>query len=199
MLIVLIAATWVLIDLLPSRHKNLQYALQLPIALELPEFSLLDQSGEALTNNWFKGRWTLVFFGFTHCPDICPATLQLLSIARQRLLGAAPGAELPTILLVSVDPDRDTPKSLQAYISHFGEGFFAATGELEELQKLTSTLGIYFERETVAPDAIDQNYNVAHSAHVIVIDDRGRYSAVFGPPHNIAAFVTDLPLLMHTR
>ncbi len=198
-LLVAIGGIWLLNDVLPSRHTELQHALQLPQPLELPQFQLLDHNGEPLTNDWFKGRWTLVFFGFTHCPDICPATLQILSLARQRLMAADHGGGLPDILLISVDPDRDSPDSLKQYVAHFGEGVNGATGALEELQKLTSTVGIYFAREETESDVYPDNYNVAHSAHVIVIDDQGNYSAVFGAPHSIDAFVTDMPLLMGSR
>jgi len=167
-------------------------AMVLPEAVTLPEFSLVDQDGERFDREALLGHWSLLFFGFTHCPDICPATLQVLSIARERL--AEESVNPPAVILVSVDPDRDTPGILRQYVSHFGDGITGVTGDLAELQKLTSALGIYFAREPQESSA--GGYNVAHSAHVVVIDDRGRYAAVFSPPHSVDAFVTDMPRLI---
>lgn len=190
---------WMLTGVWQARQPALQHALQLPEPRTLPEFQLLDQQGIALTNDWFRGRWTLVFFGFTHCPDICPATLQILSAARRELQATGRADDLPQILLISVDPERDTVASLQQYIAHFGEGISGATGALEEIRKLASALGIFFEREALEPGDDPRQYNVAHSAHVLLIDDQGMYRAVFSPPHSIAAFVTDLPILMRSN
>lgn len=187
---------WMLTGVWQLRPPELQHALQLPQPRDLPEFQLLDHNGAPLTNEWFKGSWTLVFFGFTHCPDICPATLQMLSSARAKLLTGGYAGDMPRILLISVDPERDTAESLRQYIAHFGEGVSAATGTLDELQKLASALGIFFAREAPEPANDPGHYNVAHSAHVLVIDERGKYAAVFSPPHSIDAFVTDMPLLM---
>ena len=106
---------------------------------------------------------------------------------------------LPDILLISVDPERDTVDLLQQYVSHFGEGISGATGTIAELSKLTRTLGVYFEKQPAASETELQDYNVAHSAHVIVIDRRGDYYAVFSAPHSIEAFVTDMPILMRTQ
>lgn len=173
-----------------------QHALRLPSPLELPEFTLQDQDGSPLTDEWFEDQWTLAFFGFTHCPDICPATLQVLMLARAQLAGAIPESELPEILLVSVDPGRDSPDVLKQYVAHFGAGVSGATGQLQELQKLTRTLGVYFAKEDPGAGDDPANYNVAHSAHVVVIDDQGNYSAVFSAPHTVEAFVADIPVLM---
>jgi len=169
-----------------------QYAMVLPETAALPDFSLVDQDGHPFGPRSLVGHWSLIFFGFTNCPDICPATLQVLSIARQRL--AELNQEAPEVILVSVDPDRDSPDILRRYVGHFGDGVTGVTGDMEELRKLTSALGIYFGREP--EDSPGQNYNVAHSAHVVVIDGHGRYAAVFSAPHSVDAFVTDLPVLM---
>ena len=176
-----------------------RFAMRLPQTTRLPEFQLLNHNGDVLTNDWFNDRWTLVFFGFTNCPDICPATLQLLSAARRQIAAADSEAMLPDILLISVDPERDTVDLLQQYVSHFGEGVSGATGTIAELSKLTRTLGVYFEKQPAASETELQDYNVAHSAHVIVIDQRGNYYAVFSAPHSIEAFVTDMPILMRTQ
>jgi protein SCO1/2 len=171
--------------------RELQHATRLPQPLTLPQFSLVDAQGEAFGRQHLSGRWTMAFFGFTRCPDICPATLQMMSLARQRLADAGTGLPSPDILLVSVDPERDTPSVLQDYTAHFGPGVRGVTGPAAELAKLTTPLGIYFEREASNTD----DYNIAHSPQVLIFDDKARFVGLFGAPHSVEAFVSDMPLL----
>lgn len=169
-------------------------ATLLPTPERLPDFSLIDRHGNAVGPSVFEGRWDLVFFGFTHCPDICPLTLQTLADARRRLADAD-RQPLPRIVFVSVDPDRDTPAKLGEYVDHFGDGILALTGDLDELRKLTGELGIYFEK--VPTEGGD--YTVDHSAVVLVVNPRGEFSALFGTPHSAGNFVHDLPIIMSGR
>lgn len=166
-------------------------ALVLPAPNPVPQFSLLDHDGEAVDQSVFEGQWDLVFFGFTHCPDICPTTLQVLASARKAL--ADNGRQtLPRIVLVSIDPERDTPELLGEYINYFGEGNLGLTGTLEEIRKLTGGLGIYFEKQPGDGD----NYAVDHSAAVLVIDPDGGFHSLFSGPHIVDNYVRDLPILM---
>ena len=173
---------------------SLQTATLLPAPAALAEFSLLDQGGNAFSQHSFSGDWNLVFFGFTNCPDVCPTTLQVLATARKQLL--ADGLEtLPRIVLVSVDPERDTPAIIGAYVAHFGAGIVGVTGTLEETKKLTDGLGIYFGKSGFDGD----NYSVDHSAVVIVVNPAGQFHALFGAPHAAQNFVHDMPILMTGR
>ena len=166
-------------------------ALVLPAPNPVPEFSLLNQHGEAVDQSVFEGQWDLVFFGFTHCPDICPTTLQVLAAAKKTL--ADNGREsLPRIVLVSVDPERDTPGILGEYVDYFGQGNLGLTGTLEEISKLTGGLGIYFEKQPGDGD----NYAVDHSAAVLVIDPYGGFHSLFSGPHVVDNYIRDLPILM---
>ncbi len=166
-------------------------AFVLPAPTPLPEFSLLDQSGAPVSADSFRGHWNLVFFGFTHCPDICPATLQILATATKTLADA--GHEpLPRIVLVSVDPERDTPELMGRYVDYFGSGNLGVTGDLDELLKLTSALGIYFEKQP----GDDENYNVDHSAAVLLVNPDGAFHALFSGPHVVDSYVHDLPIIM---
>ena len=184
----IVAGIWVSLSFrAPSTIPNA--ATMLPDAIELPQFSLLDQHGRAIGKDVFAGEWDLVFFGFTNCPDICPLTLQLLSQVKV-LLADAGHQPLPRIVLVSVDPQRDTPAAINSYISYFGKDHLGITGELDELRKLTSALGIFFEKGD------GDNYTVDHSAVVLVIDPRSRMSALFSAPQRIDDLVHDLPLIM---
>jgi protein SCO1/2 len=186
--IAIAAGVWVsLSSRAPSTIPNA--ATMLPAAIELPQFSLLDQHGRTISKDVFAGEWDLVFFGFTNCPDICPLTLQLLSQVNVRLAEAG-HQPLPRIVLVSVDPQRDTPAAINSYISYFGKDHLGITGELDELRKLTRALGIFFEKGD------GDNYAVDHSAVVLVIDPRSRMSALFSAPQRIDDLVHDLPLIM---
>ena len=167
-----------------------QHATVLPQSAELPPFSLLDHNGVAFDNNSFNDRWSLVFFGFTHCPDICPATLQQLAVARSRVLEAG-ASEFPRIVLISVDPERDTPELMAEYVGQFGDGITGVSGSLDELRKLTSAFGIFFE----SSGGEGGDYSVSHSAAVIVINKRAEFHALFSAPHKVENFVSDIPLI----
>ena len=170
-----------------------QHATILPQAGTLPPFSLLDQDGAEFNNESLHGQWSLLFFGFTHCPDICPATLQQLAIARSRVLRQG-AADFPNIVLISVDPERDTPDVMAEYIAHFGDGVTGVTGSLTELRTLTAALGIFFEKS----DEDNGDYTVGHSAAVIVINKKAEFHALFSAPHNIDHFVGDIALIMES-
>ena len=166
-------------------------ALIIPSPNALPDFALVDQSGAPVTAATFRGQWDLLFFGFTHCPDICPTTLQTLSAAQQALRDS--GAKtLPRIVLVSVDPERDTPEALQKYVSHFGDKHLGVTGELEQIRVLTKALGIYFDKVF----GEDDDYTVDHTAAVLVLNPQGEFSALFSAPHIADNYVHDLPIVM---
>lgn len=171
-----------------------QTATVLSVPGDLPEFSLVDQNGSAIGRNVFRGRWSLVFFGFTHCPDICPLTLQELANAKQQLAENA-RQPLPRIVLVSVDPERDTPEVMKQYVGYFGDDILGITGELAEIRKLTNGLGIFFEKSSLDED----NYSVDHSAVVIVMNPDGQFQALFSAPHEAANFVHDLPIITGSR
>lgn len=173
--------------------ETLQRATELPDPMPLPDFQLQDQDGLPFTRDSLVGRQTLVFFGFTHCPDICPATLQQLALARTELGDRLPeGSSLPDILLISVDPYRDTADSLKAYTGYFGPGAYGATGEPENLAALTSALGIFHE----TGDTSQADYDVSHSASVLFVNSRAELQAIFGAPHDVESFAHDLLILM---
>ncbi len=168
-------------------------ATLLPAGNELPDFTLLDHDGVPVDGTLFAGQWDVVFFGFTNCPDICPATMTVLGQAKREL--AAQGQDpLPRIVLVSVDPERDKPEAMARYIGYFGEGNLGLTGELEEIRKLTGALGIYFQKAEPG----DGSYGVDHSTVVLVIGPQGRLRALLSAPHRVEDLVHDLPLIMES-
>lgn len=168
-------------------------ATVLPASVALPPFELVDDDGNEIGPEVFEGHWNLVFFGFTHCPDVCPLTLQTLARARAALEQAGE-TPLPRVVLVSVDPERDTPERLSAYVASFGSDTLGITGRQEEIRRLTDALGIYFARVGDDPDT----YTVDHSSAVLLIGPDARYRAVFGGPHEVQNFVHDLPIVAGT-
>lgn len=169
-------------------------ATVLPAAMALPEFTLIDQYGAALGPDRLRSTWSLMFFGFTHCPDICPATLSVLATAKREL--ATRGHEpLPRIVLVSVDPERDTPDVLGRYVDNFRADILGITGSIDQLRRLTDGLGIYFAKTAIEGG----DYSVDHSAAVLVVNPDAELAAVFGSPHTVENFVRDLPLIQANR
>ncbi len=166
-------------------------AFIIPIPADLPEFSLQDQTGTVVNADTFRGQWDLFFFGFTHCPDICPTTLQILANTRRELI-AVGSKSIPRIVFVSVDPERDTPELLGQYVDYFGDGILAVTGDLEEITRLTSNLGIFFQKVPTK----DGSYSVDHSAAVLVVDPNGQFSGLFSAPHVVENYLYDLPIIM---
>jgi protein SCO1/2 len=191
--IALAAGIWTAVNM-QRANATLLSATLLPAPAELPQVSLLNHEAQAIDEQVFAGQWDLVFFGFTHCPDICPVTLQVLSAAKRQLIKEN-FESLPRIVLVTVDPERDTPAKLADYISAFGDGNLGITGDPNEIRKLTSSLGIYFQKQ----DSGDEYYSVDHSAVVIVMDPEGRFHSLFSSPHVIENYVHDLPLLVKRR
>ena len=175
-----------------SQNTVPERATVLPEPIPLQAFTLLDQNGEAFTRESFAGQWSLVFFGFTNCPDICPITLQQLALARRRMAEEIADARLPGIVFVSVDPQRDDTEAVGAYAAAFGDGVVGVTGDLAEIDKLTGTLGIYHAR----PATDDGAYAVEHSAAVVVINEKSDYYAVFSAPHDVEAIARDMTLFM---
>jgi protein SCO1 len=150
------------------------YVLSAPETL--PPFRLANYDGKPFDNAALKDRWTLLFFGFTHCPDLCPTTLATLS-QMQRALGSPPEVR---VAFVSVDPERDTPELLRKYATAFNPAFLGVTGEPAQLATLADSLGVKYAK---APGPTPASYSVDHSSSVLVIDPRGRFYGILAAPH----------------
>jgi protein SCO1/2 len=158
----------------------------------LPEFSLLDQHERPFTRSTLAGQWTLLFAGFTHCPDVCPATLATLTGLHERLDAA--GVELRTVFL-SLDPERDDPATLAGYVGHFSPDFLGATGAPTEIDKLMEGLGLAYIK---VPGGAGR-YTIDHSTALVLVDTRARVAAYFRPPHRIDEVAADLAALTTAR
>ncbi len=154
--------------------------------LQLPEVSLTDKAGEAFTTELLNGRFNLLFFGFTHCPDICPLTLAVL--ARMGAEWNTPHIDVPQVVLVSVDPARDDPERIDAYLGHFDPAFQGVTGPREAMDPWLKALGVAVH---VDPHADGEPYTVTHNSTVYVIGPGAELIAVFSPPHDAAVIAAD--------
>lgn len=157
----------------------LERATQFDVARPLPPLTLTDHAGRDFGRDRLLGHWTLMFFGFTHCPDVCPTTLATLAQA-SKLLSDLPLPDMPAIVLVSVDPARDTPDALAQYVSHFDPEFVGVTGQPAAIEILTREFGVAVL--TGAPED-DGSYTVDHTAAIFLIDPSASFAAVFGSPH----------------
>lgn len=145
-------------------------------AVALPSFSLIDHNNKPFTNEALLGKWSLVFFGFTNCPEVCPTSLSVL----EKLYRQKDFPKDTQVLFVSLDPKRDTPAVLKDFVGYFHDDFIAATGEKKELDKFQEPLGVIYGFEG---DTATEDYNVTHFAAIHVIDPAGKQRAYILPPH----------------
>jgi protein SCO1 len=164
-------------------------ALEPPKAVQA--FSLVDQDDAPFTADNLRGRWTLAFFGFTNCGDICPTTLTTLAVLVKDL-GDLPQSERPQVIFVSVDAQRDTTSVIKAYVNGFNPDFVGVTGRQESLDSLTKQLGV--------PSAIrpleNGSYAVDHYAGILLFNPSGEMRALFSAPHTVAGLASDYRLLV---
>ncbi|MBE2211048.1 MAG: SCO family protein [Xanthomonadaceae bacterium] len=156
----------------------------------LPPFQLTRADGQPLDNAALKGHWTLVFIGFTHCPDVCPTTLAQLKVAQDQWANI-PEARRPRVLFVSVDPERDTPEITGTYAHAFHQDTLAATGTQQQLEDFARGLSLVFMKNPPDDPAKPDRYAVDHSAALAVIDPEGRMSGVIQPPFEPGKIATD--------
>jgi len=173
---------------LAALQEELVTSLALPTDFRtVQDFELLDVDGQSITQNVFEDTWSLVFFGFTHCPDVCPITLQVMKdvVAKLEEQQRIP----PQIVFISVDPVRDTAESMKKYIAYFNEDFVGITGDVNKVHELSSSLGIVasFTANETDPD----NYGVDHTASLLLIDPKRRVRAKVTPPHEAEKIIAD--------
>jgi protein SCO1 len=154
----------------------LAWRLETPPAPSQPSlggaFRLVNQYGQPTDQHVFDGKWTALYFGYTYCPDVCPTTLQTLAQAEHGL-GDKLGAF--QVVFVTVDPERDTPPQLKAYLSSdaFPPGIIGLTGAPAQIDPMTRAYGVYYQKQGDGP-----NYSVNHSSAIYLIDPKGRFDSV---------------------
>lgn len=155
---------------------TVKVATVLPEGKPLLAFELQGGAG-VFTNRDLTGQWTFMFFGYTHCPDVCPTALSLMRDVRSRLAGGT--APLPKVVFVSVDAARDSLDLLGRYVPAFDPSFVGVVGSDAALAPLVKTLGVFYQRHEKEDP---RNYTVDHSAAMYLLDPQGRLKAVFMPP-----------------
>jgi protein SCO1/2 len=170
-----------------SASSGLERAVRFDAARPLPEFTLLDQASRPFDAARLRGHWTFLFFGFVNCPDVCPTTLATLAAVRASLADLA-ADDIPAVVLVSVDPRRDTPAALARYVAHFDPSFAGVTGSRAAIDSLTRGLGVAV---IVGPEAPDGSYSVDHTAAIFLVDREARVAALFSAPHEATAIARD--------
>lgn len=154
-------------------------------------FELVDHRGDAFTPDAVRDGWHLWFFGFTHCPDICPMTLTTLDLVDRALHDG--GHPRPGVLMVSVDPARDTPEQLRRYVPHFNPDFTGVTGTAGEIRRLTERLGVAVAYRANGGDG---DYTVDHSSVLLLTGPDGLVRAAFQPPHDPDTLARDIAVLI---
>ena len=164
--------------------------VMLPQGRDVPDLTLTNQNGEPVSMKSLEGRWNLLFFGYTFCPDICPATLAELRQLRGQLPEAARQRMQP--ILVSVDPERDTPAQLKKYLEYFGAEFIGLTGSLDDIQTLANAAGVPF----IPADTSKDNYTVDHGGNLVLIGPDGRLRGFVRAPLRTEKLVEQLPAVL---
>lgn len=157
------------------------YAFEKPRLIK--PFNLVDQNGEAFDKSRLQDKWSLVFFGFTFCPDICPTTMAFLNQAVNAIDDPAIKARTQ-VIMVSVDPARDTPEQLSNYVPYFNKDFIGLTGEFIDVFKFASNLNAPFQKVKEG-----DSYSVDHAGYIFFVNPKGDYQGFIKPPFEPESFV----------
>ena len=149
----------------------------------IADFAFLDEGGQPFERKNLEGQWSLLFTGFTHCPDVCPTTIALMAELHRRT-----SRDDLQFVFVSVDPERDTPEVVAAYLAHFDPTLVGATGSRAEMERFTAALGL----AQVRNPGVGDEYTVDHSTALVLIDPEARIAGYFQAPHQRDALAADL-------
>ena len=153
--------------------------------MEIDNFELIDQNNEAFNKKSLEGGWTVLFFGYTNCPDVCPTTIYNLSEIKNGIKEDLPSANFNTVL-VTLDPDRDSAERLDEYIGYFDETMLGVTGTYENIQSFTSSLSVFYQRINK-----EEGYDFNHTASIFVFDKDGSLFATMSPANTVGELESD--------
>lgn len=159
-----------------------------PYPKAVSPFELTDQRGRPFNLARLKGKWSFLYFGYTHCPDVCPLTLQTLDMVTRNLVSEVRLASSTRVVMVTVDPERDTQRQLATYLAYFNPDFVGLTGTETQMEAFTRDLGVV-RMKIIEPDKM--NYHVDHSASILLVDPAARLVGSFPPPHSAEAIVKE--------
>ncbi len=158
---------------------------------QLSGFQLISDQNMSFAIDDFKGKWSILFFGFTFCPDICPLTMKQLSNVKEELKDKA---NRINFYLVSIDPDRDSPENLRTYLDNFDEEFIGLTGEIDKIYKFSTQVNAPF---FPVVNSNEENYTVDHSGSLVLINPEGNYAGFFRAPHDQNKIIKALDSLLN--
>lgn len=170
----------------PPTPPPTERATIFPAPRALPALDLTGLDGRPLGGEAFVDRWTLVFFGFTNCPDICPTTLATLAALKKQLQDL-PAGQQPGVLLVSVDPERDDPERLAAYVRFFDPAFGGATGTPQAVAAAAAAFGVPYAKVTLP----EGGYTMDHGSGIFVVGPSGGIVAYLSGPHDATVMARD--------
>ena len=190
-LVALVLLVSVILGVVANRHQERRDSSGLegvlwhtPKALE--DFTAVDDHNRPFRLSGLRGKWSFLFFGYTHCPDICPITLAVMNKVHERLDSETVRPRAQTVF-ISVDPQRDTPGRLRQYLDHFNPDFIGLGGSVEQVAEIAGQVGAaYYTDETDN----EQGYLVDHSGSLFLVDPEGRLVAKFSPPHDTQTIIS---------
>ena len=161
---------------------------------------LLTDDGEKFTLEDLKGHWSIFFFGYTHCPDICPVTLGV--VAQAKKMATRLNHMFPQVVFVSVDPDRDKVEMLADYVQYFDKDFVGVTGDAQMIKALTLQMSVVYmkvpvDNGTAAGSLDDSVYNVDHSSALLLLNPEGKLFAFLNPPHDAQTILNDFQTVVN--
>lgn len=154
------------------------------------DFNLRDTSGKAVSLAAYQGKWLLLFFGYTHCPDVCPTTLVNIADTLKALGGRAATFQP---IFITIDPERDTPEMMSDYLANFGGGFIGLTGTPDQVAAAANAYGVFYRRQPAA----DGDDMMDHSTAIALVSPRGNFLRVFRPDDAPEAFAAELISYTH--
>lgn len=177
---------------------------------EISKFSLIDHNNKKFSNDNLKNKWTVWLFVYTHCPDVCPTELSIMTMLEDKI--AKNGIiEVPNFVAITFDPIRDTPKVLKKYITYFNKDFLGISGDQKQINQLVSDFSAYYDKtvygkdgklitlksyEMLPDDAIEKGYIINHTAFIYLINPEGKLYATFPTPHNAVDMAKDIELII---
>lgn len=167
------------------------YTLFTP-ALDITPFQLTDSNDRPFTNLSLQGHWTLIYFGFTNCQSICPTTMTMLNNVYQILLQQQQNP-MPDVVMITVDPDNDTPARMHDYVTSFNAHFQGVTGEKAQIDQLASNLNIVYTKVKTG-----NGYTFDHSGAILLVDPSGRLIALFSPPLDAKSVAGDFTNIVNS-
>lgn len=157
--------------------------------------ALFKDNAEKFTNDDLKDHWHLMFFGYTHCPDVCPTTM--ITLAQAKKTATANNHIFPQVIFVSVDPQRDKVELLSDYLQYFDKDFIGVTGDEDLIKALTLQMSVVYLKMPVEEGADADNYVVDHSAALLLLNPEGRLAAFLNPPFTPESILKDFQTVVN--